>query len=448
MSHFIERPRFTCALAGALATVTALPRTIHVLHAPPGCAGNTAWTQSGGCGLQVGGYCGGISIPGSNVQEREVIFGGLERLHEQIDNTLKVMDGDLYVVLTSCVTEIIGDDVESLINSFRNDGVAIISAETGGFKGNSYLGYEIVLESILRNYVVRGAKTVKGKVNLWGIAPYFDVFWRGNLEGVRQLLGKLGLEVNTFFTVDDNLEAIRQAGAAELNIVISDVLGWQAGEASHEVHGIPYIVSSLPIGPSASDQFLRIVGKALQLSEDIVEGVITSENQRYYKLLEPITDCYNDMDLQRYVAIVGDANYSTAITQFLADDFGWIPEVIVVSDIINEEQQQRIINRLLNLKSGIRPQIVFKGDSSEIAQEIKKHWESRQTKSGKYVNPLSPAFVIGSSLDRPLAQELGAAHLSVSFPVSNRAVIDRGYTGYYGGLRLIEDIVSAIIINR
>jgi nitrogenase molybdenum-iron protein beta chain len=36
----------------------------------------------------------------------------------------------------------------------------------------------------------------------------------------------------------------------------------------------------------------------------------------------------------------------------------------------------------------------------------------------------------------------------VSFPVANRAVLDRGYTGYRGGLRLIEDLISAAIAGR
>jgi nitrogenase molybdenum-iron protein beta chain len=59
-----------------------------------------------------------------------------------------------------------------------------------------------------------------------------------------------------------------------------------------------------------------------------------------------------------------------------------------------------------------------------------------------------PAFVAGSSLDRVLAASLGAGHISLSFPVSNRAVVNRGYTGYDGGLRLFEDILSSVIAGR
>jgi nitrogenase molybdenum-iron protein beta chain len=64
------------------------------------------------------------------------------------------------------------------------------------------------------------------------------------------------------------------------------------------------------------------------------------------------------------------------------------------------------------------------------------------------VDSLTPAFVIGSSLERDLALKIGAPHLSVSFPVANRAVLNRGYTGFAGGLALAEDLFSAAVAAR
>ncbi|HWR30313.1 MAG TPA: nitrogenase component 1 [Negativicutes bacterium] len=448
MGNFVERPRFTCALGGAITTVSALPRTIHIIHAPPGCAGNLAWTQAGGCGLQVGGYCGGMSMPGTNVQEREVVFGGADRLSEQVDNTLKVMDGDLYFVLTSCVTEIIGDDVRSVVGPLANEGIAIIYAETAGFKGNSYQGYDLVIESLFRNYVIKNKRKTKKQVNLWGVPPGFDAFWRGNLLELRRLLQRLGLSVNTFFTGEDNLEAIRKAGSAGLNIVVSEVFGGQAAATATEIHGIPSLISPLPIGPSASAEFLRRVGAACSIDERLTEQVITEETMRYYQFLEPLTDCFNDMDLQRYAAVVGDANYAVGITRFLADDLGWLPEVTAVTDVLNEVQEQKIVASLSSLESKLYPKIIFSPDTSVIRQEINAHWQEKSQSIGRYSNPPNPAFVVGSSFERELAKDLGAPHLSVSFPVSNRAVLDRGYTGYTGGLRLIEDLIGTIIAGR
>lgn len=446
LTSFIERPRYFCSMGGAMATVTALPETIPILHAAGGCAGNISWTQNGGSGLQVGGYCGGLSIPSSNVQEREIVFGGDQRLREQIQNTLKIMDGELFVVITSCVTEIIGDDVKALVSEFRNDGIPIISAETGGFKGNSYYGYDLVLKALIKDYLNKPGDKIKGQVNVFGIVPYMDVFWRGNLEGVRYLLKKLGLKVNTFFTGENSLAAIRESANAELNIVVSDIYGLETAEFFQNLYSTPYLQTLLPIGPAASDQFLRQVGQALNIESELVEGVIGQENQRYYQFINPLIDCYQDLDLQRYAVVIGDANYAPALSKFLADDLGWIPELVVFTDQLSEGQKEQLSQLPARLESGLNPQVIFETDSSEVIRYINERYP--RTGTPKYQKTLSPAFVVGSSLDRELALAIGAPHLSVSFPVANRAVIDRSYTGYRGGLRLIEDLLSAIISNR
>ena len=419
-----------------------------ILHAPPGCAGNFTWTQAGGCGLQVGGYCGGLSMPGSNIQEREVVFGGAERLEQEIKNALEVMQGELYFVLTSCVTEVIGDDIGSVVRPLQAAGVPILFAETGGFRGNSYQGYDLVLQSLFKNFVAKAAVKQPKTVNLWGVAPFIDVFWRGNLYGIRQLLAKLGLTVNSFFTVDDSAAGIREAGSASLNIVVSEVFGLGAARLAEEIHGIPYVSVPLPVGPSATDDFLRQIGAALDLDSDLLENLINYENKRYYSLLETLADCFNDADLQRYAVIIGDTNYAVGLTRFLADDLGWLPEVVGITDILDDEQKTGIAGRLNQLASGLAPAVIFHTDGSAIAAAVRDHWHKYGLQAGKYANPLSPAFVIGSSLDRELAKELGAGHLSVSFPVANRAAINRGYTGYSGALTLIEDLIGVIVAAR
>jgi nitrogenase molybdenum-iron protein beta chain len=444
--NFIERARYTCAQGGAAATVTALPGGIPILHSPSGCAGNFAWTQNGGSGLQVGGYCGTLAIPSSSIQERDVVFGGDSRLREQIETTLKVMDGSIYAVLTSCVTDLIGDDIKSVVAELKEQGVPIIGAETGGFKGNSYWGYDLLLQSLFKGFLERGLAKKRKRVNLWGIVPYYDPFWRGNLEEVRNLLEALGLEVNSFFLDGDTIDGIRQAGSASLNIVISHAYGLTAAGVFEELHGTPYVSLPLPVGASATESFLRTVGKAAGVSSRQTESVISSEKKRYYRYLEPLTDCFSDLDLQRYAVVVGDANYSVALTKFLADDLGWLPELAVCTDPLQPQEQERIQEQLNRLESQYKVRLVFESDGSQVIRHLREKWPAAG--SGRYQNSFGPAFVVGSSLERELALEIGAAHLSVSFPVANRAVLDRGYTGFRGGLRLIEDLIGVIVAGR
>jgi nitrogenase molybdenum-iron protein beta chain len=356
------------------------------------------------------------------------------------------MDGRLFVVLTSCVTEMIGDDVRQAAGHLTSPERPIITAETAGFKGNSYYGYDAVLQSLFRGFVEKARPKVCRQVNLWGVVPNIDVFWRGNLEGIRHLLTKLGLDVNTFFTGADTLDRIRAAASAELNIVVSDVYGVDAARVFQEEHGTPYLTLPLPVGPSGTSEFLRHIGRALSLKASQVERVIASENEKYYHYLEPLTDPYNDFDMQRYAVVIGDCNYSYAITRFLSDDLGWIPELAVCTDYPGDDRAKTVAERFHHFESALTPSFVFETDTSRITKHLADRWPASHGQ--KYFNAMSPAFVVGSSLDRELAASIGAAHLSVGFPVTNRVVLDRSYTGYKGGLHLVEDLLDAIVATR
>jgi nitrogenase molybdenum-iron protein beta chain len=445
MRSFIERPRYLCALGGALSTLEALPDVIPVLHTASGCAASIAWGQNGGSALNVGGYCGGMMTPGSNVGESEIVFGGSDRLEEQLKATLDIMDGRLYVVLSGCVTEIIGDDVKAVIAGFSDAKRAIAYAATGGFKGNSYVGYDIVLTALVRQFVKKNMRKKKGTVNILGIVPYMDGLWRGNLEGLKRSLELLGLKANTFFTLDAELDEFKNSSAAELNIVVSDIYGHDTAKAYKEEHGVPYIVSSFPIGPTATANLLGQIADALSLDAD-VSRIIETQRLRYFRALETIVDCYHDADLQRRAVIIADVNYAVSATRFLFDDLGWIPELIQFTDILTPEQEKTVSEKVRDNEWGIEPLVVFDTTASEAIRYINERYPKREL--DMYTDSFTPGFVIGSSLERDIASKLGAAHLSVSFPISNRAIINRGYTGFDGGLTFTEDLLGAVIAGR
>lgn len=445
-NSFIEKQRTFCALGGALLTATALPDVVPIFHASMGCGTSIFFNQYGLTGYLGAGYCGGTAVPCSNVGESEIVFGGLERLQEQVENTIKIVDGKLYIVMTGCMTDIIGDDIQSVVREFRAKGVSIVGAETGGFKGDGYRGYDLVLEALFKDYVEKKPNKVKGKVNVWGIVPGQDAFWRGNINLLDNLLTKLGLEVNTFFGDDAELDDLKNAGDAELNIVVSKYYGIQAANAFEETHGTPYISTHFPIGPAATSDFLRQVALALGISDDDVNALIGLEKKRYFKYVDRIADSYNDLDFQRYAVVIGDANYAPAITRFLADDLGWLPELTVVTDDLPDDRHDPVGEYLADLNSGFKTKLVFETDASEVARHFTDVWP--RNRNHKFYDAFSPAFVVGSSHDREFATTIGAAHLTVSAPVSNRVVLGRGYAGFDGALNLIEDLFNTIVATR
>jgi nitrogenase molybdenum-iron protein beta chain len=450
MSSFIEKPRFTCPLGGALATVGALHRAVPILHASQGCGGNSNGAIMQGAGHLGSGYCGGASIPASGIGEQQIVFGGVARLEEQIESTLEVIDADLFVVITGCTAEIIGDDVASVIRNYRataGEGrPPLVHASAAGFKGNSYFGYDSVLQSLFRDYVAPAPVKKKGKVNLWGIPPAFDVFWEGNLIELRRVLEGVGLEVNTFFTKQDSLANLRAAGDAELNIVVSPVNGVKAAQVFKDVHGVDHLITDLPIGAKATAAFVRDIVDRLKLNKKKVEAFLAAENANYYHFYNRISDSYADLDFQRYLVIVADTTYAVSLANFATHELGWIPKLVAVTDPTDDEDRQEIVRRFDGKLPDPDQTVAFETDSSQITSRLFERWPKPD--GSKYYQPFSPAFVIGSRLDRDFADSIGAGHLSVSYPISNRLVLSRGYAGFHGALHLIEDIFSVLVTNR
>lgn len=419
MSNIIETPRFSCALGGALSTITAIDGIVPILHSGPGCGVQLFYGQSFTGGFRGSGRIGGVSVPSTNTYEREVVFGGEPRLKEQIENTIDLIDGDRYVVLTGCTSELIGDDVSGVLRDFKDK--SIIYAETAGFRGSSYIGYEILLDAFI-DQIVEEKPEEKGLVNILGIVPSQDVFWEGNLAEIERILNGIGLDVNTLF----NGKKIEDLSAASLNIVLSPWVGVKAAEKLKEKFGTPYIVNPLPIGVTETNLFLEKVGNALGID---VSKFTAKEEEKTYKSIEKVADFVVDFDVQLRFATITDSNYAIAINKFLVNDFGWIPSLAVISDDVSDDYKDFIKNEL-NFKNIISPDVVFESDSGKIWDAVEKE---------------APNFIFGSSLDKDLAAKLGATKLSVAFPFTDKIVIDRGYAGYKGAISLIEDALSEFV---
>jgi nitrogenase molybdenum-iron protein beta chain len=446
MSKFIDRPRYVCSLGGGLETLHALPRTVPIVHASSGCGSNISNATNPGGGHFGSGYISGTALPSTNVIERDIVFGGEDRLREQIQSTLEIVDGDLYVVVTGCVVEMIGDDVKRVVSEFSEEEKPVLVVETGGFRGNSYTGYDLILETLFREFVVNKEGKKADVVNIFGLVPAQDAFYKGNLRELKNLVSKLGVKVNTIFGEGETLEDLKNIGDAKLNIVISDFYGVNPAKVFEEVHGTPYIVAPIPIGARASEEFVQAVGKALEVKEDVIEKVIKEEKEIYYDYLERIVDIVNDVDLQRYGIVVGDANYGPAVSRFISDELGWIPSLTVITDILEKEQEEQLLERFDNYASGLKPKVVFDTDTSAVRRSLKSIWP--QNNGSKYFDSFGPAVIIGSSLERDLAEEFGYPLLNVSFPVTTRASLSRAYAGFRGGINLVEDLISLLVSGR
>ncbi len=116
MPRILDQARYKCGLGG-MQTVHAITKALPILHSGPGCADKLEGAGSAG----TSGHFAPRIFPCTNISESEVVFGGERKLRETIENALRVIDADLYVVLSGCSAEIIGDDIEAVVREFREE---------------------------------------------------------------------------------------------------------------------------------------------------------------------------------------------------------------------------------------------------------------------------------------------------------------------------------------
>jgi nitrogenase molybdenum-iron protein beta chain len=444
MNDFIERSKFSCALGGALSTIAAIPKAVPIVHASGGCAAALSGTYNLSAGYRGVGYCGGNMIPTSNISQSNIVFGGEDKLVGQIESTLKYLKGDIYFVVTGCQTEMIGDDSVGIAADYRDKNV--IGVSTPGFKGNTLRGYDEVLSALIKELVEPTNIKENKTINLLGIVPGHDVFYRGNIAHITQLLEKIGVKVNTFFGDGESVEKIKGYGSAALTVVLSVTAGQRAAKVFETVHKIPSITTELPIGPKASENFLRLIGAKLGIEKELVERVIEEETKYFYSYLERIVDVASDLDFQRYAVVITDSYYAYPITDFISEELGWIPHFVSINDISDQELQKEYLKKFERLTSETKPQVIFEDKTGITAKKLRASWPLNNNQ--KYYDALGPLYLIGSVVERTLAAQYDAGFLSVAFPVSNRAVLNKGYAGFRGALTLTEDLLSNLVASR
>jgi nitrogenase molybdenum-iron protein beta chain len=441
MNKIIEQPRYSCAL-GAQQTVLAIPRAIPILHSGPGCSAKIHGALATSAGYQGEEYAGGSHIPCTNSAEKEVVFGGEQRLDETIDGSLRVIDGDLFVVLTGCTSEIVGDDVESVTAKYRREGYPIVNAETGGFKGNNYFGHELVLQAIIKQLIGDVVPTVrKGVVNIFSVVPFQNQNWRGDLQEIKQLLNSIGLEVNILFGYESaGVSEWRDIPNAEFNLILSPWVGIETAELLKKKYNTPYLhYPVIPVGAEATSEFLREVGKFANIDEEKVEEVISKEEKRFYQYFVGAADFFTEIKngLPYELYTIADSTYALGASNFLINELGYIPKQVFITDNVPERYTDKIKSEFKKIDEEYKDKVTFEIDGGEIEKRIR---------SDK--NTPRKTLILGSEWEDDVALDIEAPITYLSIPITNNLILNKTYIGYIGGLRLIEDIYSNILSDR
>lgn len=437
----IEQERYTCAI-GALQSVVAIPKAVPILHSGPGCG-----EMIQGFFERSTGYAGGSTSPCTNFSEKEVVFGGINRLREIIKNTYKVLDTDLQVVLTGCTAGIVGDDVDSLVQEFAEEGKPIVSVETAGFKASNFEAHSLVVNAIIDQYVrlfeeENETKSENNTVNIFASIPYQDPFWKGNLSEYKRLLAGIGLKVNVLFGLDSGgVEEWKSIPKAGFNILVSPWYGKPIVDHLKQKYDQDYFwYPHIPIGANQSEEFLKqLVSFALEHGADIDEEkantFIKHEVDAYYEEIDNLATFLLEFryGLPNHVHILHDSGYVSALSKFLLHEVGIVPKEQFVTDGTPAKFQQGIRDNIAATSDKRDIPIYFEPDAGKAQNIIRD------------INHIGRGLIIGSGWDKELASEKDYDFLSAALPTPYRLVMTTNYAGFSGGLRVIEDIYHNVL---
>ncbi len=427
MAKILDKQRYKCALA-AMQSVQAIERACPILHSGPGCAQKLSDSTGSS------GYLSPQIFPCTSINEKDVVFGGVKKLETTIANALKVIDADLFVVMTGCIPEITGDDAMEVVSRFQDDGAPVVFSSMAGFKGNNYRGHEQLIDSIANQFMQSG-NVEKGLVNIWADMPYQDLFWLGNIRELERLLREIGLRPNTIFGYQRGVENIKMVSRAEFNLLVSPWLGLQNMKTLEKRFGTPFLhYPILPVGATETSKFLRTVGEFAKISSEKVEAVIKEHEDYFYYLISRYADLFlENRVINKQFSVVADAHYALSFTKFLVNDLGLIPAKQFVTDDTPKHLQEAIRAEFQNLNYGIKADVDFQTDGFKIHEDIRQH--------DYHGYPL----VLGGYYEKELTESLHGNYLNVSWPFLDKVVFDNFYVGYTGGIRLIEDIYTVAV---
>lgn len=209
----------------------------------------------------------------TNLDEHDVVYGGEEKLKEAIYTADKRYSPKAIFIITTCATGIIGDDVEGIVESVKNQVNAIlVPIHCEGFRSQiSQTAFDSIAHGVVKYLVKPPEKKQKDLVVI--PAPY-SVTWRDRME-LDRLLHKIGLKtvyIPDFATVEE-LERLSEAAViAPTCQSYGDY--WQ--RSLHEKFDVPYFHHPIPLGIKNTELWLRDIAKYTG-KENEVEQLIKDE---------------------------------------------------------------------------------------------------------------------------------------------------------------------------
>ena len=436
----VINPMYDCQPAGAQYAGIGVKDCIPLVHGGQGC---TMFVRL----LFAQHFKENFDIASTSLHEDSAVFGGHKRVEEGV-LTLVRRYPNLRVVpiLTTCSTEVIGDDIEGTIvrcnkqikEEFPGREVHVVPVHTPSFKSSQVGGYSECLQSIFKT-VAKTKVAPTGKLNLFPgwVNP-------GDVVLLKRYLYEMGVDGAVFMDTEDfdspvlpdksihthgrtTVEDIQNATGALASLALARYEGASTAEFLAAEKDVPAHVVATPYGIANTDAMLQKIAEIT--GKPIPESLVKERGVA----LDALQDLAHMFFADKRVAIFGHPDLVMGLAEFCVE-VEMKPSLLLLGD---DNSKYKRDPRILALKKNANwdMEVVCNADLWELEKRVKDP-------------DCKIDLILGHSKGRYVAIDGNVPMARVGFPTFDRAGLYRQPTmGYQVAMLLGEQIANAMFAH-
>ncbi|MNB67265.1 Nitrogenase iron-iron protein beta chain [compost metagenome] len=435
----VINPIFTCQPAGAQFASIGIKDCIGIVHGGQGCVMFVRlWFSQH--------FKDNFLMASSSVHEDGAVFGALDRVETAVDVLLmRYPDVKVVPIITTCSTEVIGDDVDGVITKLNNGllkekyagrEVHLVAIHTPSFVGSHVTGYDVGVEAFVQYFAKKGEPN--GKLNL--ITGWVNP---GDVTVLKGLLSAMDIDATVLFEIEEFDSPLMpdKSGESHGTTTIADLQGtanaigtialnrYEGGRAAKYLQNefdLPTIIGPTPIGIRNTDTFLQnlktMTGKPIPQSLVKERGIA----------IDAITDVTHMFLADKKVAIYGHPDLVIGLAEYCLD-LEMKPVLLLLGD---DHSGYKTDPRIKALQENVDfdMEIIMNADLMDLESRLK--------------DGLELDLILGHSKGRFISIDYNVPMVRVGFPTYDRAGLYRHpVVGYKGAIWLAEEMANTFFTD-
>lgn len=381
-----------------------------------------------------------VDVASSSLNEKGTVYGGEKNLKTGLDNLMKAYKPRITGVLTTCLAETIGEDIDRITSDYlRERGMGdypLVTVPTPGYGGTHSEGYWLAARRIVAELARRTTGHSRINVIVPGISP-------ADIREIKRILHLMKVDFTLFPDISDTLDSpfrkpyrkmpeggTRLADIAgmpgapatiQMSVTVDD--GISPGKYLEDRYGVPLYNLPVPMGIENTDRF---IGLLKQLTGNTVPESLDRERGR---LLDCMVDSHK-YNFQGRSVVFGDPDLVYAVAGVCTEN-GLFPVVAATGS-----KNASLPGLLRDLPAGCPRECLILNEADFFSIR-------------KMSAEMGANIAIGHSDGRYLTEREGIPLVRLGFPIHDRVGGQRLLSvGYTGTTMFLDRVTNTLLENK